>query len=187
MSSVGSGSSTLLFDAEAVAACVDGLAGTLAGWMSARPGEAWAMVGVQRGGVPLVERITAALKRRGAPIPEIGSVDITFYRDDLYRGIDRSVLGETHLPMEVEGAGLILVDDVLFTGRTVRAALGEVWDYGRPAFIRLVTLVDRGGHELPIRPDLAGVTLTARRQDRVVVRWAGSEGATQDGVWLESA
>lgn len=177
--------SICLLDADGVATTVEALGAELAGWIRDAPDVRWALVGVQRGGVPLVSRLVANLAARGVPLPTVGSVDITFYRDDLYRGLDRSVLGETHLPLEVEGAGLVLVDDVLFTGRTVRAALGEVWDYGRPAFIRLITLVDRGGHELPIAADIVGLRLDTVPGDKVVVRWAGHEGAEADEVWLE--
>jgi pyrimidine operon attenuation protein/uracil phosphoribosyltransferase len=93
------------------------------------------------------------------------------YRDDLYTGLEKPVVGDTNLPFEVRGCGIVLVDDVLFTGRTVRAAMGEVWDFGRPAFIKLAVLVDRGHRELPIAPDFVGVRVATEPGDRVKVDW----------------
>ena len=102
-------------------------------------------------------------------------MDITLYRDDLYTGLEKPVLGDTDLPFEVSGCGIVLVDDVLFTGRTVRAAMGEVWDFGRPAFIRLAVLVDRGHRELPIAPDFVGLTIpTAQAAARSRMRAASA-------------
>lgn len=131
----------------------------------------WALVGVRRGGVPLAEELARRVEARMGVRPLRGDVDITLYRDDLYTGLERPVLGNTDLPFEVNGCGIVLVDDVLFTGRTIRAAMGEVWDFGRPAFIRLAVLVDRGHRELPIAPDFVGATLKTTLRDRVTVSW----------------
>lgn len=139
----------------------------------------WALVGVRSGGVPFADRLARAVAGRTASAPLRGDVDITLYRDDLYTGFERPVLGETDLPFEINDCGVILVDDVLFTGRTVRAALGELVDYGRPSFVRLAVLVDRGHRELPIAADFVGARLSTAKGDRVVVQWV------EDRVVLE--
>jgi pyrimidine operon attenuation protein/uracil phosphoribosyltransferase len=117
------------------------------------------LVGVQRRGVQLAARIAALIaEREGAEVPR-GALDITLYRDDLQTVGPRPVVGATHLPMSIDGRVVVIVDDVLYTGRTVRAALDELADFGRPARIALAVLVDRGGRELPIHADVVGKTL----------------------------
>ena len=128
----------------------------------------WALIGIRDGGVPLADRLAA---RMTGTRPLRGDVDITLYRDDLYTGLEKPVLGDTNLPFEVNGCGIVLVDDVLFTGRTVRCAMDEICDFGRPAFIRLAVLIDRGHRELPIAPDYVGAVLQTRLEDRVKVDW----------------
>jgi pyrimidine operon attenuation protein/uracil phosphoribosyltransferase len=135
----------------------------------------WALVGVRAGGVPLADMLAERVVALGGTRPLRGAVDITLYRDDLYTGLERPVLGDTDLPFEVTGCGIVLVDDVLFTGRTIRAAMGEVWDFGRPAFIRLAVLVDRGHRELPIAPDFVGCKVQTALSDKVVVDWRARE------------
>lgn len=129
-----------------------------------------ALVGIRTGGVPLADRLRGHLKRQGLAVLR-GHLDITLYRDDLYTGLERPALGDTDLPFELTGCGVILVDDVLFTGRTIRAALGELHDFGRPAWVRLCVLVDRGHRELPIAADFVGLTLTTALRDKVIVDW----------------
>ena len=102
-----------------------------------------ALVGIHTGGVPIAKRIAAAVQALGGAEPLLGETDITLYRDDLYTGLENPSLGVTRLPFSVDGARIILVDDVLFTGRTVRAAVDLIMDYGRPAYIKLAVLVDR--------------------------------------------
>lgn len=131
----------------------------------------WALVGIRDGGSPLAEALAKAVAGRTPAPPLRGDLDITLYRDDLYTGLERPVLSHTDLPFEVDGCGIVLVDDVLFTGRTVRAAMGEVCDYGRPAFIKLCVLVDRGHRELPIAADFVGFYLDTTKTDRVGVDW----------------
>jgi pyrimidine operon attenuation protein/uracil phosphoribosyltransferase len=103
-------------------------------------------------------------------VEPVGAVDITLYRDDLDLGERWPVLRGTEIPFDVEGAEIVLVDDVLFTGRTVRAAINALCDLGRPACVRLAVLVDRGHRELPIQPDVAGLTIPTERNERVLVR-----------------
>lgn len=133
-----------------------------------------ALVGIRAGGVPVARRLARLVaEAEGGPPPPIGEVDITLYRDDLYTGLEKPVLGETRIPFPVEGARIVLVDDVLFTGRTVRAALDELMDYGRPRLVRLAVLVDRGHRELPIQADYVGRRLETEISDRVVVVHGG--------------
>jgi pyrimidine operon attenuation protein / uracil phosphoribosyltransferase len=129
----------------------------------------FALVGIMTGGVPLAERLVAHIEAAEGVRPALGHLDITLYRDDLYTGLEKPILGETALPFDVAGRGLVLVDDVLFTGRTVRAALDEVMDYGRPRWIKLAVLVDRGHRELPISADFVGRSVSTARDDRVRV------------------
>ena len=114
------------------------------------------LIGIYTGGVWLAERLHKALGIK----PPLGTLDISFYRDDFRKvGLKRNVKA-SDIPFDVEGRPLILVDDVLYTGRTIRAAMNELFDYGRPGRIRLAALVDRGGRELPIAPDFVGAVMS---------------------------
>ena len=113
------------------------------------------IVGIHTGGVWVAERLHALL---GCKQP-LGTLDISFYRDDFSRIGLHPQVKPSNLPFDLEGRDILLVDDVLHSGRTVRAAMNELFDYGRPASIRLAVLVDRGSRELPIRPDFTGLTL----------------------------
>lgn len=114
-----------------------------------------ALIGIVTGGAWLAERLHEALKLK---VP-CGTLDVSFYRDDFqHKGLKRQV-APSDIPFDVEGRDLILVDDVLYTGRTIRAAMNELFDYGRPARIRLASLVDRGGRELPIAAQFVGATI----------------------------
>ena len=127
------------------------------------------LVGIQRRGVQIAERLADVIKQReGAEVPR-GALDITLYRDDLQTVGPRPVVGQTHLPGALEGQVVVIVDDVLFTGRTIRAALDELADFGRPARIMLAVLVDRGGRELPIHADVVGQKVTVPPGGRVDV------------------
>jgi pyrimidine operon attenuation protein/uracil phosphoribosyltransferase len=130
------------------------------------------VVGLQTGGVPLAERLADDLERIEArPVP-VGTLDVAFYRDDI--GL-RPVLPEaaTEIPMDLTGRTVVLVDDVLFTGRTVRAALDALTDFGRPRAVQLAVMVDRGHRELPIRPDYVGKNLPTRWDEVVDVSLDG--------------
>ena len=145
-------------DAEAFLAT---LVQSMRGTVSADTG----LVGIHSGGVWVAERLHDAL---ALPLP-IGTIDVAFYRDDFDRRGLKADVRPSELPFEVEGGDIVLIDDVLFTGRTIRAALNVLFDYGRPARVRLATLVDRGGRELPIAPDFVGGALTVPADDIVVL------------------
>jgi pyrimidine operon attenuation protein/uracil phosphoribosyltransferase len=127
------------------------------------------MVGIQRRGVELAARLSALLEASlGQPVRR-GSLGITLYRDDLQAIGQRPAVHETRLPPDLDGTTLVIVDDVLYTGRTIRAALDEIADFGRPQRILLAVLVDRGGRELPIAPDVTGLLVTTVAADRIHV------------------
>jgi pyrimidine operon attenuation protein/uracil phosphoribosyltransferase len=127
------------------------------------------VVGIQRRGVQLAQRIVAMIeKSEGGRVPS-GALDITLYRDDLQTVGPRPVVGPTHIPWAIDDKNVVIVDDVLYTGRTVRAALDELADFGRPARIALAVLVDRGGRELPIHADVVGKKVDVAPGERIDV------------------
>jgi pyrimidine operon attenuation protein/uracil phosphoribosyltransferase len=127
------------------------------------------LVGIQRRGVELAQRLAKLVEaQEGKTIPT-GKLDITLYRDDLSTVGPRPVIGETVLPDDLDGRTVVIVDDVLYTGRTIRAAMDELADFGRPRRILLCVLVDRGGRELPIQPDIVGLRKAIGPDERVDV------------------
>ncbi len=141
-----------------------------------------AIIGIRTHGVPLAQRLTgivAGILKREIPI---GEIDISMHRDDIgTRGA--SVIGATHITFDVTGKTIVLVDDVLFTGRSIRAALDEIADFGRPQRIQVAVLVDRGHRELPIRADFVGKNTPTALQERVMVRLVEVDG--KDEVVIE--
>ena len=134
------------------------------------------LVGVQTRGVPLARRLALRLGAIEGKAPPVGVLDINLYRDDLSRIADHPILRRTEIPYELDDAVVILVDDVLFTGRTVRAALDALMDLGRPRQIQLAVLVDRGHRELPVRADFVGKNLPTAQAERVDVRLTETDG-----------
>ncbi len=124
-----------------------------------------ALVGIHSGGAWVAQKVHQHL---GGKLP-LGSLDISFYRDDFNRIGLHPLVAPSDIPFEVEGAHIILIDDVLYTGRTVRAAMNELYDYGRPAAIELAVLIDRGGHELPITANVVGVHMTLAEHQTIQV------------------
>jgi pyrimidine operon attenuation protein/uracil phosphoribosyltransferase len=128
------------------------------------------LVGIRTAGVPLAERLADFIRDAGELTAELGAIDITLYRDDVFEGLPKPEVGSTELPGHgIAGKTVILVDDVLYTGRTIRAALDALMDYGRPRGVQLAVLVDRGHRELPIQPDYVGLKVETTRQQSVKV------------------
>jgi pyrimidine operon attenuation protein/uracil phosphoribosyltransferase len=129
-----------------------------------------ALVGIHRRGAILARRLQALTSELLEPAVPLGYVDIAFYRDDLAIRPSAPIVHATQLDFPVDARTIVIVDDVLYTGRTVRAAIDEVFDFGRPARVQLAVLVDRGHRELPIRPDYVGKNIPTSQQERVNVR-----------------
>lgn len=144
-----------------------------------------ALVGIRTGGLFLAQRLQKLVAEIEATEPPMGAVDISLYRDDVFQGLPRPEIGATELPFKLSGVTVILVDDVLYTGRTVRAALDALMDYGRPRSVQLAVLVDRGLRELPIRPDYVGLTTETTPTDSVRVRLTEAEEG-EDRIILRS-
>jgi pyrimidine operon attenuation protein/uracil phosphoribosyltransferase len=151
----------------------------------AGPAASVAIVGIHRRGAILAQRLHALTSELLDTAVPLGDVDISFYRDDLAIRPSAPVVLATHLEFPLEGRTVVIVDDVLYTGRTVRAAIDAVFDYGRPARVQLAVLVDRGHRELPIRPDYVGKNLPTSQQQRVYVHVDEIDG--RDEVTIEPA
>ena len=145
------------------------------------------LLGIANGGVELARRLTVALSRRRSPLRvEAGTLDVSFHRDDIGRHPIPKEFAPTHIPRDVDGANIILVDDVLFSGRTIKAALDELFDHGRPTKVELAVLVDRGGRRLPMAADYVGFDLFTPNTEKVVVLLDPKE-ASRDAVRIEPA
>ncbi|NIM00658.1 MAG: bifunctional pyr operon transcriptional regulator/uracil phosphoribosyltransferase PyrR [Acidobacteria bacterium] len=135
-----------------------------------------AIVGIRTRGVPIAERIAATIEELSGKRPEVGILDINLYRDDVGLMAGHPVLRKTEIEFGVDATGLVLVDDVLFTGRTIRAALDALMDLGRPAWVQLAVLVDRGHREVPIKADYVGKNIPTSRDQQVEVRVEETDG-----------
>ena len=166
-------SATVLLDAEAVARALSRIAHELIEGNDEL--DELALVGIQTRGVPLASRLRRLVAERSGVEAPLGALDITFHRDDVHvrdggRAPGRQpVVRATSIPFSLEGRTVVLVDDVLYTGRTIRAAIDALLDFGRPARVQLAVLVDRGHRELPIRPDYVGKNLPTARGERIQV------------------
>jgi len=140
------------------------------------------LVGILRRGVPLAHRLKERTQEfEGVDVP-VGSLNITLYRDDLQTISHQPIVGASQIPVAVDGKVVVLVDDVLFTGRTVRAAIDQLLDFGRPRSIQLAALVDRGHRELPIRADYVGKNVPTSRREVILVKVRDIDGV--DGIWI---
>ena len=141
------------------------------------------LVGIQSGGVELAARLAELFDTFYSIKPPTGAIDITFYRDDLDIRLGREYgqpkVRTTDLPFDINEKVVVLVDDVLYTGRTIRAAIDALFDYGRPQAVRLAVLVDRGHRDLPIRPDFVGKNVPTSRSERVVVHLKEGDGVDE--------
>jgi pyrimidine operon attenuation protein/uracil phosphoribosyltransferase len=144
-----------------------------------------ALVGIRTRGVPLAERLGELIEERSGAEVALGAVDITFHRDDRAQPADQPVVTATELDFDLEGTTCVLVDDVLYTGRTIRAAIETLFEHGRPARVQLAVLVDRGHRELPIRPDYVGKNLPTSRSERIQVQLVETDG--RDSILLVDA
>jgi pyrimidine operon attenuation protein / uracil phosphoribosyltransferase len=176
----------VLLDAEAIGRTLSRIAHEI---IEANPDlDQVALIGIHTRGVPLAHRLRRLIAERAEREPALGTVDITFYRDDVHvRGREaplhpQPVVRATKLDFPLEGMTCVLVDDVLYTGRTIRAAIDALFDYGRPACVQLAVLADRGHRELPIRPDYVGKNLPTSRQERVNVRVEELDGVDEVGI-----
>lgn len=140
-----------------------------------------AIIGIRARGVPLAKRLAAALSRISGDEVPVGALDITLYRDDLMRQTvgPQPLVRRTEIPFSIDDRIIVLVDDVLYTGRTTRAALDALIDFGRPKAIQLVALVDRGHRELPIKADYVGKNIPTSRREIVHVRLADTDGTDE--------
>ncbi len=165
-----------LLTAEEITAGVERLARAI---LEKNCGQPIALVGIRSRGDEVAERILTILAEQDDWELAFGVLDISLYRDDFEHLRENPSIQESDIPFAVDGAHIILVDDVLFTGRTIRAALGALADYGRPAKVELAVLIDRGHREMPIQPDYVGIALETRRLDHVWVSLEGSDGLDQ--------
>ena len=177
----------LLLDGEAIAKSLSRIAHEIIERTDDLDGVA--LVGIQSRGVPLASRLRRLVEERSGVSLPVGALDITFHRDDVHvreggrRLPDRQpVVRSTSIAFPIEGMTVVLVDDVLYTGRTIRAAIDALLEYGRPARVQLAVLVDRGHRELPIRPDYVGKNLPTGRDERIQVELV--EIDERDGVFL---
>ena len=141
------------------------------------------LIGIRTRGVPMAERLTRAVRDAGGPELPLGTLDINLYRDDLTAVAAQPVVRPTELGFPLDGTVVILVDDVLYTGRTTRAALDALVDFGRPRKIQLAVMVDRGHRELPIRADYVGKNIPTAQDEKIRVRFTETDGV--DDVLIE--
>jgi len=134
------------------------------------------LVGIRRRGVPISARLAQKIKEFEGSVPQQGSLDITLYRDDLSTVSHQPVVGASEIPVDINGKVVVLVDDVLYTGRTVRAAMDALIDFGRPRAIQLAVVIDRGHRELPIRADFVGKNVPTSKKEVIGVKLTEVDG-----------
>lgn len=169
----------LIFDPAGFAQAVEGLSERI--FEAVKDAPAVALVGIHTRGVPLMRRVAASLRSKNLRV-DAGEMDVVLYRDDFTATGKIAQIKGNDIQFDIDGKEIILFDEVLYTGRTVRAALESLMDYGRPARVRLAVLVDRGLRELPIQPDFAGLVLETTAQDYVTAHFQETDG--EDSVWI---
>ena len=170
----------LLFDADAMRNLLQSMASRI---LESHPDLPIILIGIERRGVPLARRLAEIMTSRGVRV-DVGTLDINLYRDDLTMVASQPIVRKTDQPRDINGRDVVLVDDVLYTGRTVRAALEALNDYGRARRIQLAVVIDRGLRELPIQPDFVGRCLETTGDEIVHVRVSEIDG--EDGGWMET-
>ena len=173
-------SASCLLDGAQLDASLQRLAREIAAELGAD--ETFALLGIRTRGLPIAERLVRHLNTLLGREVLLGSLDITLYRDDLAERSGVPIVRPTEISFALQGRTVLLVDDVVFSGRTIRAALDAMLDHGRPRCVKLVALVDRGGRELPIQPDFTGMKLEVPANQRVTVKLHEIDG--EDGVFL---
>ena len=168
-----------LMQAEEVRATLDRMADEI---LKANEGRPVVLIGIQRRGVPMARRMAIRMAERTQREPQIGTLDINLYRDDLTRVAFQPVVQKTEVPPDIDDRDVILVDDVLYTGRTIRAALDALCDFGRMRTIQLATLIDRGHRELPIEANFVGKRISTKDNEVVEVKLTEVDG--QDAIFV---
>ena len=166
--------SQMILDEKALKQTLEGLAGEIAKEFEKDPG--FVLIGIRTRGVTLAERLQQKIKEITGKKPPLGILDITLYRDDLSTLAKQPIVRPTTFPFDVDDKKIVLVDDVLYTGRTIRAALDQIVDFGRPALVRLAVLIDRGCREYPIQPDFTGLKVETRHNQLIQVRLGEIDG-----------
>ncbi|HOE63897.1 MAG TPA: bifunctional pyr operon transcriptional regulator/uracil phosphoribosyltransferase PyrR [Candidatus Sumerlaeota bacterium] len=164
----------ILLDEKALNKTLDAMAEAIAKELGGEP--SLVLIGIRTRGVFLAQRLQEKIKKMTKKSPPIGTLDITLYRDDFSTLAKHPIVRPSSLPFDVEDKKVVLVDDVLYTGRTIRAALDQIVDFGRPALVKLAALVDRGWREYPIQADYVGLKLTTKANQTVQVRLAEIDG-----------
>ena len=162
---------THLMDAEEISALIDKIAQEICDKNKYANQDDFVFIGIHRGGVPLAERLVKSIEKKARFLPPLGTLDISMYRDDIGMRKTLPYIFETRIPFDINGKVIILVDDVLQSGRSIRAALDAITDYGRPAIVRLATLLDRGLREFPINADYIGKFVDVPPEERIKINW----------------
>ena len=166
-----------MFGADTIAQAIDTMSEAIYGHISDDPPDKVALIGIQAGGVPLAKRLSRCIRDRFGRTIDVGALDISMYRDDIGKRKTLPMIRETTIPFDINDKIIILADDVLQSGRSVRAALDALTDFGRPAQIRLAALIDRGQREFPIHPDYVGMKVSVGPEWRVCMDWAECNGS----------
>ena len=162
---------THLMDADEISALIDKIAQEICDKNKYANQDDFVFIGIHRGGVPLAERLVKSIEKKACFLPPLGTLDISMYRDDIGMRKTLPCIFETRIPFDINGKVIILVDDVLQSGRSIRAALDAITDYGRPAIVRLATLLDRGLREFPINADYIGKFVDVPPEERIKINW----------------
>ena len=150
--------------------------------LEASPSRPIVLLGIERRGAPLAQRLAETMANRGITVASVGKLDINLYRDDLTMVSAQPIVRKTELPIDIRDKDVILVDDVIYTGRTIRAAMEALNDYGRVRSLQLAVLIDRGNRELPIQPNFVGHTVASEHDEIIEVRVLEIDG--EDAVWV---